>query len=335
MVIIDSYGLAVLLCFVTMLCWGSWANTQKLASKEWAFQLFYWDYAIGVLLFALVFAFTFGSFGQSGRSFLADVSQAAPKSIGLALLGGVVFNLSNILFVGAIDIAGLAVAFPIAIGLALAIGVVVNYIAAPAGNAALLFSGVAAVVIAIILDAMAYKRLPTIGQKSTTKGFVISIAAGILMGWFYYFVAASMSPNFHALEPGKFGPYSAIVFFAVGVFLSNFIWNSIVMAKPFSGQPVPFMDYFQKGSPSLHMIGILGGIIWCIGMSLSIIASGSAGFAISYGLGQGATMVAAIWGVFVWKEFKAASQGTNKILALMFLFYVVGLALIIIAKLPK
>ena len=50
MFIVESYGVAVALCFVTMLCWGSWANTQKLASQEWRFQLFYWDYSIGVLL---------------------------------------------------------------------------------------------------------------------------------------------------------------------------------------------------------------------------------------------------------------------------------------------
>ena len=332
MVVVESYSMAVVLCFVTMLCWGSWANTQKLTSREWPFPLFYWDYTIGVLLLALIMALTMGSMGTGGRSFIPDLRQATGHNIGLALLGGVIFNLSNLLFVGAIEIAGLAVAFPVAIGLALVIGVIANYVAAPVGSAPILFAGVACIVAAILIDAYAYSRLPSSGQKTIGKGFIYSIAAGVLMGFFYRFVAASMSTGFVNLEAGKLSPYSAVAFFAAGVFLSNFIWNSIVMAKPFVGASVTYKDYFVKGNSRLHLIGILGGIIWCIGMSLSIIASGSAGFAISYGLGQGATMVAAFWGVFIWKEFHAAPKGTNKLIALMFLFYIVGLALIIAAK---
>ncbi len=332
MVIVEGYPLAVVMCFVTMLCWGSWANTQKLASKEWRFQLFYWDYAIGVLLLSLVLAFTMGSFGSVGRSFLTDLGQADGSAIRLALLGGVIFNLSNILLVAAIDIAGMAVAFPIGVGLALAIGVITNYIATPLGNPVLLFLGVAGVVAAILVDAIAYKKLPSHGQKTTTKGIVISIAAGVLMGFFYRFVAASMSTDFVNLEAGKLSPYTAVVIFSVGLLLSNFVWNSIVMAKPFVGEPVPFGDYFTKGNLRLHLIGILGGVIWNVGMSFSIIAAGAAGFAIAYGLGQGATMIAAFWGVFIWKEFKQAPAGTNKLLTLMFAFYTIGLALIIISR---
>ncbi len=333
MVIVEWYPLAVVMCFVTMLCWGSWANTLKLASKEWRFQLFYWDYAIGVLLFSLLLAFTMGSFGSAGRSFITDLGQADSSSIWLALLGGVIFNLSNILLVAAIDIAGMAVAFPIGVGLALAIGVITNYIATPLGNPVLLFLGVAGVVVAIIVDALAYKKLPSEGQKTTTKGIVISIAAGVLMGFFYRFVAASMSTDFVNLEAGKLSPYTAVVIFSVGLLLSNFVWNSIVMVKPFVGEPVPFGDYFTKGNLRLHLIGILGGVIWNIGMSFSIIAAGAAGFAIAYGLGQGATLVAAFWGVFIWKEFKRAPPGTNKLLTLMFVFYIIGLALIIASRL--
>ena len=76
------------------------------------------------------------------------------------------------------------------------------------------------------------------------------------------------------------------------------------MVKPFVGEPVPFGDYFKKGNPKLHLIGILGGVIWGVGMSVNNMASDTAGRAISYGLGQGATMVAALWGVFIWKELK-------------------------------
>ncbi|MHC4531032.1 MAG: multidrug DMT transporter permease [Planctomycetota bacterium] len=333
MVIVHLYPLAVVMCFVTMLCWGSWANTQKLASKEWRFQLFYWDYAIGVLLLSLILAFTMGSIGSEGRGFISDLGQASGGAIGLALLGGVIFNLSNILLVAAIDIAGMAVAFPIGVGLALAIGVITNYVKVPIGNPVLLFIGVACIVIAIIVDALAYKKLPSEGQKTTAKGIIISIAAGVLMGFFYRFVVASMATDFANPQAGLMTPYTAVVFFSIGLLLSNFIWNSIVMVKPFVGDPVPFGDYFTKGNARLHLIGILGGIIWNVGMSFSIIASGAAGPSISYGLGQGATMVAAFWGVFIWKEFKQAPQGTNKLLALMFAFYLIGLILIIVSRL--
>jgi glucose uptake protein len=327
-----SYALAVALCVVTMLCWGSWANTQKLASREWRFQLFYWDYAIGVLLLALVLAFTAGSTGDAGRGFLADLAQAEGRNLGLAFLGGVVFNLSNILLVAAIDIAGMAVAFPIGVGLALALGVITNYVATPVGNPVLLFAGVGGVVLAILLSAAAYRRLPSQGARTSGKGIALSVVAGLLMGYFYRFVAASMSTDFRNLEAGKLGPYTAVVVFSLGLLLSSFLWNTVVMARPFVGEPVPLGDYFRKGTPRLHLVGILGGVIWNLGMSLSIIASGAAGFAISYGLGQGATLVAALWGVFVWKEFEKAPPGTSRLLAAMFAAFVVGLTLIVYAR---
>ncbi len=318
--------------FITMLCWGSWANTQKLASKKWQFQLFYWDYALGVLLVSLVLAFTMGSFGSGGRSFIPDLAQADQSSLLSAFLGGVVFNLANILLVVAIDIAGMAVAFPVGIGIALVWGVVVNYIKAPIGNPLILFIGVAAIVIAIIINAFAYKKASQSNQRNITKGLLIAVVAGVLMGFFYRFVVASMATNFNIPEVGKLTPYTAVVIFSVGLLISNFIWNSILMAKPIEGKPVKYSDYFTQGNMKLHLIGILGGVIWNIGMSFNIIASGAAGPAISYGLGQGAIMIAAFWGVFIWKEFKGAPKGTNRLLGFMFGFFIVGLVLIIIAR---
>jgi glucose uptake protein len=324
------------MCVITMLCWGSWANTQKLATKEWRFQLFYWDYAIGVLLLSLLLAFTMGSTGEGGRGFLADLNQAEGKWLGSAFLGGVIFNLSNILLVAAIDIAGLAVAFPVGVGLALVLGVITTYMATQQGNVPMLALGVAGVMVAIVLDGLAYKRLVSAGKKTPTKGIVISVAAGLLMGFFYSFVAKSMGkldPATQVLEAGKLSPYTAIVLFSVGLLCSNFIWNSIMMVKPLSGSPVPFGDYFSKGNMRLHLIGMLGGAIWNVGMSFSIIASTAADPALAYGLGQGATMIGALWGVFIWKEFKGAPPGTNKYLAAMFLFYLLGLGVLIASKL--
>jgi len=336
MVIVESYPLAVLMCVVTMLCWGSWANTQKLASKEWRFQLFYWDYAIGVFLLSLLLAFTMGSIGSGGRSFLDDIRQAQSRWLGSAFLGGVIFNLSNILLVAAIDIAGLAVAFPVGVGLALCLGVVTTYLSTKVGNVPMLALGVAAILVAIILDALAYKRLSASNRRTPLKGIVISVAAGVLMGFFYKYVAQAMGqidPATRLLETGKLSPYTAIVMFSAGLLLSNFLWNSLMMIQPFSGAPVPLGDYFRKGNVRLHAIGILGGMIWNLGMSFSIIASTKAGAALSYGLGQGATMVGALWGVFIWKEFQGAPPGTNKLLAAMFAFYLLGLGILIASKL--
>ena len=332
MFIVQSYPLAVVLCVLTMFCWGSWANTRKLAAKDWRFELFYWDYAIGVVLLTLLLGLTLGSTGGTGSSFAADLSQVSGSNIVSALVGGAIFNLANILLVAAIEIAGMAVAFPVGIGLALLIGVIVNYVADPVGNLPLLAAGVILVTGAIVLDAVAYRRLAGAVSVST-KGLILSVACGIFMGLFYRFVAAAMYADPAHAEPGKMGPYAAVFVFAIGIFLSNFLWNTLVMKKPLVGTPVAFADYFRGGFNN-HVIGILGGVIWGVGMSLSLIASGRAGFAISYGLGQGATMVAAFWGVFIWKEFRTAPPGTSKLLGAMFTCFLAGLALIVLARTP-
>ena len=331
MFILDSYSMAVLFCVITMLCWGSWANTQKLAAASWRFELFYWDYVIGMLLFTLALAFTLGSSGTAGRSFLDDLAQAEHANLHNAMIGGVIFNAANILLVAAIAIAGMSVAFPVGIGIALVLGVVVNYADDPKGNAPLLFTGVALIAIAIILNARAYRAMASGKSAPSTKGLVLSIVAGLLMGFFYRFVARSMFPDFTHPEPGKLSPYTALVFFALGVLGSNLLFNTFLMKRPFTGAPVPFSAYF-KGSFKDHLTGILGGAIWCLGMSFSIIASDKAGPAISYGLGQGATVVAAIWGIYIWKEFKDAPAGTSRLLNLMLLLYVIGIGLIIYAR---
>ncbi len=341
MFIIQSYGLAVLFCLITMLCWGSWANTQKLAARTWRFELFYWDYVLGILLLALVLALTLGSTGNLGRPFLADIQQAGNASLGSALLGGVLFNAANILLGAAIAIAGMSVAFPVGIGLALIVGVIVNYLNLPVGNPALLFGGVLLVAAAIGLNAFAYRKVATTASDSSsegnssrvesTRGLILSVVAGLMMGFFYRFVAASMFPVFDQPEPGKLSPYTAVVFFAVGVFLSNFLFNTVLMYRPFTGTPVSYADYF-RGSARNHLTGMLGGTIWCLGMAFSILASDKAGPAISYGLGQGATVVAAIWGIYIWREFRNASTATYRILNVMLLCYVIGLGLLIMAR---
>ena len=331
MFIVKSYLLAVIFCFITMLCWGSWGNTQKLAGKTWRYELFYWDYVIGMLLFALLLAFTMGSIGTEGRPFLNDLSQAAASSIGSIILGGVIFNASNILLSASISIAGLAVAFPLGVGISLVLGTIINYIGAPKGDPTVLFAGVALITVAIICNGIASGKMGGDKKEGASKGIILAIVAGTLMAFFYRFVASSMDlENFASPAVGKVTPYTAIVIFCVGVLLSNFIFNTLVMKYPFVGERVYYKDYF-KGNFRTHLVGVLGGCIWCLGTSFSYISSGMAGPAISYALGQGAPMIAAIWGVFIWKEFKGAGRNVKGLLGIMFLFFILGLALIILS----
>ena len=185
MFIVENYSLAIILCMVTMLCWGSWANTTKLTTKEWRFELLYWDYGIGILITTILLAFTLGSNGAEGRSFLNDLHQADSNNIQSAFIGGIVFNLANILLVAAIGIAGMSVAFPVGIGIALVLGVVINYIGNPQGSPLLIFVGVGLIVIAIILNARAYQKLQSNATtKVSQKGLILSVVSGCLMGLF-------------------------------------------------------------------------------------------------------------------------------------------------------
>jgi glucose uptake protein len=329
MYIVETYTIAVILTFITMICWGSWANTQKIVGS-YRFELFYWDYVIGILLCSLILGFTLGSHGARGMSFLESISEASGRHILNAFLGGVVFNLSNILLVAAIAIAGMSIAFPVGIGLCMVLGVIINYVATPRGNAPILFTGVALVTLAIVFDAVAYRRLLTGHSKTPLKGIILSVLAGILMAWFFRFIASSIAPDPLAPAPGMLTPYSAFFFFVLGIVASNFIFNTVLMKKPIEGEPVTFNMYFSAGVKG-HLAGLAGGMVWALGTSLGLIAAGKAGYAISFGLGQGATLIGALWGVFIWKEFRAAPKGTSLLLTLMFILFLAGLGLIIFA----
>jgi len=330
MFIPQIYPLTLALMILSMISWGSWANTQK-ATGNWRFELFYWDVVWGILLLSLIVGLTFGRTDPaSPESFFNNLESAGARNLLLALAGGAIFNIANMLLVAAIGIAGLAVAFPIGIGLALVIGTVLNYVVTPAGNPLLLFGGIALVGTAIVLDAMAYRKLSG-NVQVTTKGIVLSLLTGVFMGFFYPFVAKAIKGE------GHLGPYTVMFVFALGIVISNVPLNYALMRRPITGAPpVSLRDYFTARG-GLHAWGVLGGLIWGLGGVSNFVASYAqmVGPATSYALGQGATMVSALWGVFVWKEFRGAGPAAVRLLTLMFVFFILGLAGVALAPVVK
>lgn len=317
-----SLDIALLMMVTSAICWGSWANTYK-GVKNYRFELFYWDYAVGIFLISLIFAFTLGSSANDANSFLNNVHSADTSNIVSVMIGGAIFNLANLLLVAAIDMAGLAVAFPISIGIALVVGVVSSFILQPRGNGGLLAAGVACALIAVIMDGKAYAGLASAGRPVSRKSIITCIVSGVLMGLWAPFVASAMTKG------NTLGPYSIAVFLTLGALLSCFIWNIYFMKKPLVGEPVDFSGFF-KGPSSGHMLGLLGGVIWGTGMVFNLVAANFTGVAISYAIGQSAPMVAALWGVLAWKEFAGAGTRAKFYLGLMFVFYC--LAILLVAK---
>jgi glucose uptake protein len=324
----QTYTIALSFMVISMLCWGSWANTLKLC-PQFRFQLFYWDYVVGLILGTLLWGFTLGTLGATGRPFLQDISNSDMHHIGLALAGGIIFNVANLLLVAAIDIAGLAVAFPVGIGLALVIGAISSYVLSPAGNPLMLFGGIALVVTAIVLDAAAYRLREAERQRISVNGVIISLIAGVLMGCFYPFVSRAMSG---AAAPG---PYATAFFFALGVGACALVANSLLMRYPLDGKRPVSITAYARAEKSWHLWGILGGLIWCTGAVLNFIASRAniVGPAVSYSIGQGATMISAAWGVFIWHEFSSAPSRAKTLLAWMFAVFLVGLSAVALAPL--
>jgi glucose uptake protein len=331
MYLIESNTMAIVFSILSMLCWGSWVNSQKIAEKNWRFELFYWDYNLGLLLASLIFAFTMGNLPNSVGCFPQNLAAASWTNIGFCIFGGVIFNISNILMVMAVAVAGMAVAVPVTVGIALVLGVIINYFAAPSGNPMWIFIGVFFVVISILFNALAYKAKAETVNSKTSKGLLLAISSGLLMSLFYRFVARTMPEDFTLIQPGQLSPYTAVFIFIVGVLLSNVVLNTLIMRKPIEGAPVKYSDYFN-GNIKNHLAGIVGGMIWCAGMMTNILGGAKAGFAISYGLGQGATIIAALWGIFIWKEFKNAPRKSNLYLVLMMVLFAIGVLCMIVAR---
>jgi glucose uptake protein len=322
----EAYGIALLLMVVSMLCWGSWANTVKLC-PGYRFQLFYWDYVVGLIVGMALWGLTFGSMGRVGLPFLSAIASASGNSILWSLAGGVIFNAANLLLVAAIEVAGLAVAFPVGIGLALVVGAVSSYLLSPQGNPWLLFGGIALVVAAILCDAIAYRVRESQHRSMSRRGLIISLISGVLMGSFYPFVSHAMT------GPGSPGPYAVCFYFVIGVALCAIPLNYLLMRKPLDGQPPVTMAAYRSTHASWHIWGIIGGSIWLSGAIANFVASRAhvVGPAVSYSIGQGATMISACWGVFIWREFATAPSEAKVYLTWMFVLFVAGLSMVAIA----
>jgi glucose uptake protein len=315
-----SLGIALFMMITSAICWGSWANTYK-GVKNYRFELFYWDYAVGIFIISLILAFTMGSTGDDASSFLNNVRSAGTNNILFTMGAGVIFNLANLLLVAAIDMAGLAIAFPVAIGIALVVGVILSYVQQMRGNAALLAAGVVCALIAVVLDGKAYASLAIAGRSVSRKSIVVCVISGVLMGLWAPLVT-------HAMTTGNtLGPYSIAVFLTLGALLSCLIWNVYFMKHPLVGEPVNFSGFFSAPL-SGHALGLLGGFIWGTGMVFNLVAASFTGVAISYAIGQSAPMVAALWGVLAWKEFDGAPRKAKMYLTLMFVFYCLGIVLV-------
>lgn len=321
-----SYAAQLVFMLLSMLCWGSWANTLKLSSG-WPFQLFYWDYVIGILVASVGWGLALGG----GSQLFSSMAAASPSHILLALIGGIIFNIANLLLVAAIGVAGLAVAFPLGIGVALLVGVLLNYLLAPAGNPVLLSAGVALIILALVVDAIAYRKRDAGSQRTTSAGIALSLIAGVLMGLFYPFVERSLQ------GPRSLGPYSVVPYFALGIALCSLPVNSWIMRRPLPQQERTTAREYFEGKPLSHLWGLLGGVIWCTGAVLNFASSRGefVGPAIAYAIGQGATMVSAAWGIFIWHEFRGASPAARRLVPVMFALFLVGLGAIALAPMVR
>ena len=318
-----TFAAALVMTIISALCWGSWANTFK-GTRGYRFELFYWDYALGICAVALALALTLGSVRADGTDFIANVRAADGANIMAAVLAGVIFNVANLLLVAGIDMAGLSIAFPVAIGIALVVGVVLSYLQQPRGSPVLLGIAVVLAVLAVIFDGRAYGRLAGSGRTASRRSIVICVISGILMGLFAPVVS-------HALNTGRaLGPYGVGVFFTLGALGCCCIVNVYLMRRPLVGAPVQFRDFFSGGARN-HLLGFAGGCIWGLGTVFNFVAASLTGVAISYAIGQAAPMVAAAWGLLVWKEFRGATTAARVNLALMFVFFLAAIALVSLA----
>jgi len=327
----------VLLMILCMFCWGSWPVLYKLAQK-YRFELFYFDFGFGLGLLALVAAFTIGSLGFDGFNFSDDLLNARKQMWLLAVLAAMIFNFGNMLMLAAVSVAGMAVAFPVTFGVAMILGFWIDYLGRPTVNSALLLPGTLLILLSVLVASVAYLRLRVsqheilarAGKTRSTrrpnslKGIVLAVVGGLVMGSFSPLLLRAQDPD------AGVGPYSLLFLFAVGVVVSTFVFNLFFMNLPVEGDPLEIMEYF-KAPIKNHILGILGGAIWGIGALAAFVVGTPKGDTHPVGLvamlGHAAPIVAGIWGLLIWREFKAGDGRVKAFGALMLLLFAGGLAM--------
>jgi glucose uptake protein len=325
-----SGGLAWSMMILSMVCWGSWANTFKL-TRGVRFELFYWDYAIGVAASAILLAALLDVPAASGETFPASLLTTGPTALLQAAAAGVLFNLANLLLVAAIAMAGLAVAFPVAIGTALIVGTALTFFVDRKGAPVLIALGVAFAAVAIVCCATAY-RAQARELKVTRKGVTVCLVSGLLMATWAPLAASSMRAAHGvaadgAASPGALTPLASLAVFAVAALVSTLPFNLYLMRRPLIDVPVSMRDY-SAGGIRWHLLGLLGGAIWTLGTASNLVAGNAVGFAVSYAIGQSAPLVASLWGILVWKEFAGANATATRALTAMFVFYLAAIGVL-------
>ncbi|MCU1259435.1 MAG: putative integral rane protein [Bryobacterales bacterium] len=341
MILPTSYLATLVVIILGMLCWGLWANTFKLAGN-WRFELYYLDFAFGASLLAVVAALTAGTLGFDGFSFTDDLLHAGKTQDLEGFIAGMIFNFGNMLLVAAVGLAGLSIALPVAMGVALVLDVILAFIFRPQGNSAVLFAGAAIILVALVtaIYAFRYYRLSQVDElvktgkvKSTRrrvslKGVFVALVSGLFLGGFLPLLEKSQATD------AGLGPYGETFVFAAGIMLSTILYNLFFMNLPVSGQPLEIIDYF-KSPLRQHLMGLLGGVLWCSGMLLLLVggrAEGTAALspAAIFGISQSSTVIAALCGLLLWKEFAAADLRVRAMTFVMIVLFTCGLAMLAI-----
>lgn len=311
-----TYSTALVLMLVSMVCWGSWPNFLK-GLPAWRLEYFYIDYTLGFLLTSVVLGLTLGSGGPEEPGHFSLILHANAREAAFAFIGGFIWNFGNILLLIGIMMAGLAVAYPIAAVPAILLGIGGSYYVNPTGNPYLLGGAVALFLVAAQTTAAAYRRLGE--QSAAPRGPAIAIAviSGFLIGFFPPFVQVAISGD------GALDSYTVSTLFMLGACLTTAIAMPILVRRPFVGEPGELGGYL-KGPAMAHVLGLLAGVVWCVGTVFNYVSAGMVGVAISVGIGSGAPMVGALWGVFVWREFAQGSRMSKNLIAAAMVLYTVG-----------
>jgi glucose uptake protein len=359
MILPGSYLLSLILLMLGLVCWGSWANSLKMAGPKWRFELFSFDFAAGVLAVSLIAAFTFGSFGLDGFTVLDDLKLAGKRQDAMALLAGCVFNLGNILMVAALSIGGMTVAIPVSLGIAMVVGALLNHFVRADGNILLVLAGCASVIGAVIFDGMAWKRFTSMKlaeareaaaalaaqqtegktapaktgkskkpRKKSARGKVLFLASlgGLFLGSFSPLLTLAKEPE------NGIGPYTVVLMFAIGIAFTTFVYNLFFMNLPMQGAALEFRDYFS-GTGRQHLAGMLGGAVWCVGAIAIFVAGSAEGTAVVSApvtslITGSVPLVGALWGLFAWKEFDGADSSIKILLGVMLFLLLAGVTVI-------